>query len=162
MITILVARGCRPFALPRPGLFEETICEGFRIKAVAVKENWTDSEVTVREFAVQIHEKDKKRIFLEGYFLDVRVCVCACRGVGVWVRCCMCIYVSEYDIYISGTQGASAGGKLAPCGLLSVRPGMPAHFVDVHVYVDVHVDVHVYVYVYVYMYVYVRVQRESV
>ena len=57
------------------------------------------------------------------------------RGVGVWVRCCMCIYVSEYDIYISGTQGASAGGKLAPCGLLSVRPGMPAHFVDVHVYV---------------------------
>ena len=34
-----------PFALPRPGLFEETICEGYRIKAIAIKPNASDSEV---------------------------------------------------------------------------------------------------------------------
>jgi hypothetical protein len=53
-----------PFALPRPGLFEETICESWRIRAIAKKENCSDSEITEREFAVVIHEKDKKRILM--------------------------------------------------------------------------------------------------
>ena len=35
-----------PFALPRPGLFEETLCEGYRIKAIAIKPNASDSEVS--------------------------------------------------------------------------------------------------------------------
>jgi len=34
------------------------------------KEGCADSEVTSREFAVMIHEKDKKRLLMEAYFLD--------------------------------------------------------------------------------------------
>ena len=37
---------------------------------MARKEGSKDSEVTSREFAVLIHEKDKKRLLMEAYFLD--------------------------------------------------------------------------------------------
>ena len=59
-----------PFALPRPGLFEESMCESFRIKAVACRKNYSDSDVVSRSFALVIYEKDKKRLLWEGYYLD--------------------------------------------------------------------------------------------
>ena len=46
------------------------MCESFRIKAVACRANYSDSDVVSRSFAVMIHEKDKKRLLWEGYYLD--------------------------------------------------------------------------------------------